>query len=124
MAPGKTPAPLHTEPGFPMSEGFAIEGAATTAPYHNHTVPYMSNLATSDDTDSLLTVVNAVAKVDAPTPQGRNDSVAAYLDAQATAAEQDGRAGTSSEAPALLEKDGEEVVSPLSLGAPHTERKA
>jgi hypothetical protein len=37
--------------------------------------------------ESLLTAVNAVAKVEAPTPQGRNDSVVSHLDAQAAAAE-------------------------------------
>ncbi|KAF1952430.1 hypothetical protein CC80DRAFT_507910 [Byssothecium circinans] len=36
-----------------------------------------------------LTAVNAVSKVDAPRPQGRNDSIVSHLDAQVSAAERE-----------------------------------
>jgi hypothetical protein len=55
---------------------------AGTLPYHTSRLPVRGGL------DSLLTAVNLAVKIDAPTPQGRNDSVVSKLDAQVAAAEE------------------------------------
>ena len=53
-------------------------------PYHNHHLP-------QSPFESLLTAVNVASKIEAPVPQGRNDSVVSQLDAQALAAERAGQ---------------------------------
>ena len=78
-------------PGFPTPHELPdrVAEAVSTAPvFYGEPIPYnTSRLPARSHFDSLLTAVNAVAQVDAPKPQGRNDSVVSYLDAQATAAE-------------------------------------
>jgi hypothetical protein len=49
--------------------------------YHTHRLPTRSRF------DSLLTAVNVASRIDAPRPQGCNDSLIPHLDAQAVAAE-------------------------------------
>jgi hypothetical protein len=51
--------------------------------YRSHGLPPRSPF------ENLLTAVNVAAKIDAPVPQGRTDSVVNHLDAQALAAERD-----------------------------------
>ncbi|KAF1845347.1 uncharacterized protein K460DRAFT_355178 [Cucurbitaria berberidis CBS 394.84] len=52
-------------------------------PYHSHRVPVRGSFET------LLSAVNVASRIDAPKPEGRNDSVVSHLDAQAVAAEHD-----------------------------------
>ena len=54
-------------------------------PYHTHQLSFRSPF------DSLLTAVNVVSEIEAPTSQGRNDSVISPLDAHALAAERTGQ---------------------------------
>ncbi|KAF2706357.1 hypothetical protein K504DRAFT_493488 [Pleomassaria siparia CBS 279.74] len=51
-------------------------------PYHTSRLPIRSGI------DTLLMAVNVAVKIDAPTPQGRNDSVVSHLDAQAAVDEE------------------------------------
>ncbi|KAH7083367.1 hypothetical protein BKA63DRAFT_151896 [Paraphoma chrysanthemicola] len=50
-------------------------------PYHTHRLPTRSSF------ESLLSAVNLASQIEAPVPQGRNDSLVHQLDAQAAAAE-------------------------------------
>jgi hypothetical protein len=60
-------------------------------PYHSHGLPG-TILPPSSPFESLLTAVNVAAKIEEPSPKGRNDSVVIYeLDAQAIAAERTGQ---------------------------------
>jgi hypothetical protein len=52
-------------------------------PYHTHGLPARSSF------ESLLSAVNVASKMEAPVPQGRNDSLVCLLDAQAAAAERE-----------------------------------
>ncbi|KAF2830490.1 hypothetical protein CC86DRAFT_315813 [Ophiobolus disseminans] len=53
-------------------------------PYHSHQFP-------RSPFENLLTAVNLASNIEAPVPQGRNDSVVSQLDAQALAAERAGQ---------------------------------
>ncbi|KAH7068730.1 hypothetical protein FB567DRAFT_158057 [Paraphoma chrysanthemicola] len=50
-------------------------------PYHTHRLPSRSSF------ESLLSAVNLASQIEAPVPQGRNDSLVHQLDAQAAATE-------------------------------------
>lgn len=82
--------------GSPSSPSFRQAG---TLPYHTSRLPVRGSL------DSLLTAVNLAAKIDAPTPQGRNDSVVSNLDAQVAAAEERRLKITSSSAAPRSQSD-------------------
>jgi hypothetical protein len=78
---------------------------ARTLPFHTSRIPVHYGL------DSLLTAVNVAAKIDAPVPQGRNDSVVSNLDAQVAAAEERRLKTTSRSAAPRNQSD-----SPFSYG--------
>lgn len=66
------------------ADGFALVSQEATTLYSTYQLPLRSNF------DNLLTAVNVASKLDAPQPQGRNDSIILQLDAQAIAAEGSG----------------------------------
>lgn len=96
VVPAMAPNPQNTIPGFlthsdlPQTVAETLRRSPTpphspqvqTLPYHTSRLPIRGSL------DNLLTAVNVAIKIDAPTPQGRNDSVVSHLDAQAAAAEE------------------------------------
>jgi hypothetical protein len=77
------PSPANIVRGFPTLHELPDTVAETVnaMPYHEALQSAPSSMNT------LMMAVNAVEKVDAPQPQGRNDSVVSHLDAQAKAAE-------------------------------------
>ncbi|KAJ4371464.1 hypothetical protein N0V83_004681 [Neocucurbitaria cava] len=98
VVPAMIPS-YNTIPGFPILQDLpqTVAQALTLSnptqhtfehigSYHSHRLPTSSN-----SFDSLLTAVNVASRIDAPKPQGRNDSVVSHLDAQAAAAERDVR---------------------------------
>ena len=97
MVPAMIPS-YNTIPGFPILQDLpqTVAQALTSrnptqysfeniGAYHSHRLPARSSF------ESLLTAVNVASRIDAPKPQGRNDSVVSQLDAQAVAAERDMR---------------------------------
>ncbi|CAO2655841.1 Nn.00g046440.m01.CDS01 [Neocucurbitaria sp. VM-36] len=95
MVPALIPSD-NTIPGFPILQDLPQAVAQTLTSttqysfenigaYPSHRLPARSSF------ESLLTAVNVASRIDAPKPQGRNDSVVSQLDAQAVAAERDMR---------------------------------
>lgn len=74
---------LQRPPSIPQ---LSIEG--DTLQYHSHKLP---NQRTHGRLNTLLTIVNAASLIDAPAPQGLNDSVVSRLDAKVAASELQGR---------------------------------
>jgi hypothetical protein len=64
-------------------------GLQDIGPFHSHRLP------TQDKFDSLLTAAAVAWSIEAPRPQGRNDSLVSHLDAQAVAAEENRQFCTS-----------------------------
>lgn len=95
MVPAMIPKPMNIIPGFPILQELpnAVAEAVNAMPvFDREPIPYhTARMPTRGSFDSLLTAVNAVSKVDAPIPQGRNGLVVSHLDAQATAAEHNAR---------------------------------
>lgn len=95
MVPTMIANPDNLLPGFPTLDHLpdTVAGAVNAMPvFDGQPIPYnTARLPMMNSFESLLTAVNAVVEVDAPKPQGRNDSVVSYLDAQAAAAEHNSR---------------------------------
>ncbi|KAF2690257.1 hypothetical protein K458DRAFT_100835 [Lentithecium fluviatile CBS 122367] len=91
IVPTMIPNSANIIPGFPTLQELPDTVAETVnaAPvFDGEPIPYnTSRMPISGDLDTLATAVNVLSEIDAPKPQGRNDSVVSYLDAQATAAE-------------------------------------